>query len=99
MCIRDSVYIDTIVICTASAMIIMVTGNYNVSDGAGNLIVSNTSSEYGALWAQDAVLSLIHIYCPFSWRLSGKLYLSYPGSKSLEGKQCLLHDTGGTEEK
>ncbi len=50
-----SVYIDTIVICTASAMIIMVTGNYNVSDGAGNLIVSNTSSEYGALWAQDAV--------------------------------------------
>lgn len=50
-----SVYIDTIVICTASVMIIMVTGNYNVVDKAGNYIVNNTASEYGALWAQDAV--------------------------------------------
>lgn len=50
-----SVYIDSIVICTASAMIILITGNYNVIDGAGNFIVNNTQSEYGALWAQDAI--------------------------------------------
>ncbi|MDO4274694.1 MAG: alanine/glycine:cation symporter family protein [Eubacteriales bacterium] len=50
-----SVYIDTIVICTASTMIIMVTGNYNVVDKTGEYIVNNTASEYGALWAQDAV--------------------------------------------
>lgn len=50
-----SVYIDTIVVCTASAMIIMVTGNYNVVDKAGNYIVNNTASENGVLWAQDAV--------------------------------------------
>ncbi|MFR3031292.1 MAG: alanine/glycine:cation symporter family protein [Blautia sp.] len=50
-----SVYIDTIVVCTASAMIIMVTGNYTVVDANNNPIVNNTSSEYGALWAQDAV--------------------------------------------
>ena len=50
-----SVYIDTIVVCTASTMIIMVTGNYNIVDKAGNFIVNNTMSEKGALWAQDAV--------------------------------------------
>lgn len=50
-----SVYIDTIVVCTASTMIIMVTGNYNIVDKAGNFIVNNTQSEKGALWAQDAV--------------------------------------------
>lgn len=50
-----SVYIDSIVICTASAMIILIAGNYNVIDSAGNFIVNNTQSEYGALWAQDAI--------------------------------------------
>ncbi|MCD8249644.1 MAG: alanine:cation symporter family protein [Lachnospiraceae bacterium] len=50
-----SVYIDMIVVCTATAMIILITNNYTVVDGAGNAIVNNTSSEYGILWAQDAV--------------------------------------------
>lgn len=50
-----SVYIDTLVVCTASAMIILITGTYNVVDKAGNFIVNNTQREYGALWAQDAI--------------------------------------------
>lgn len=50
-----SVFIDTIVVCTASAMIILCTDNYTVVDGAGNAIVEHTTSEYGALWAQDAI--------------------------------------------
>ncbi len=50
-----SVFIDTIVVCTASAMIILCTNNYTVVDGAGNDIVRYTDSEYGALWAQDAI--------------------------------------------
>ena len=48
-------YVDTILICTASAMIILVTDNFNVVDAAGNFIVNHTPSEYGALWAQDAI--------------------------------------------
>jgi len=50
-----SVYIDTIVICTASAAIIMLTGNYSVQAADGSMIVNNTSAEYGILWAQDAL--------------------------------------------
>ncbi len=50
-----SVFIDTIVVCSASAMIILCTDNYTVVDGAGNAIVHYTDSEYGALWAQDAI--------------------------------------------
>lgn len=50
-----SVYVDTILICSASAMIILVTGNYNVIDASGSFIVNQTASEYGALWAQDAI--------------------------------------------
>ena len=50
-----SVYIDTIVICTASAAIIMLTGNYNVQGADGSMIINNTSAEYGVLWAQDAL--------------------------------------------
>lgn len=50
-----SVYIDSIVVCSASAMIILITGNYNVVDAGGNFLVQNSPSEYGALWAQDAI--------------------------------------------
>ena len=50
-----SVFIDTILVCTASAMIILCTDNYTVVDGVGNDIVRYTDSEYGALWVQDAI--------------------------------------------
>ena len=51
-----SVYIDTLVVCTISAMIIILTGMYNVSDAAGNLITEGIPGrEYGVLWVQDAL--------------------------------------------
>lgn len=36
-----SVYIDTLFVCTATALMILFTGQYNVMDGAGNYIVEN----------------------------------------------------------
>ena len=51
-----SVYIDTLVVCTISALIIILTGMYNVSDAAGNLITEGIPGrEYGILWVQDAL--------------------------------------------
>lgn len=36
-----SVYIDTLFVCTATALMILFTGQYNVMDGAGNYIIEN----------------------------------------------------------
>ncbi len=36
-----SVYIDTLFVCTATALMILFTGQYNVMDGAGNYIIHN----------------------------------------------------------
>ena len=36
-----SVYIDTLFVCTATALMIFFTGQYNVMDGAGNYIIEN----------------------------------------------------------
>ena len=59
-----SVIIDTLVVCTCSALIILLTGSYNVVDGAGNAIVNNLPDvEYGILWAQHALVDGIG----FSW--------------------------------
>lgn len=51
-----SVYISTMVICTASAFIMLLTDFYNVVDSSGNLIISNVEEiEYGILWVQEAL--------------------------------------------
>lgn len=51
-----SVYISTMVICTASAFIMLLTNFYNVVDSSGNLIISNIPQiEYGILWVQEAL--------------------------------------------
>lgn len=42
-----SVYIDTLLVCTSTALMILCTGNYNVFDSAGNVIVEN-APELGA---------------------------------------------------
>lgn len=53
-----SVVVDTIVVCTCSALIILLTGTYNVVDGAGNFIIGNVPDiEYGILWAQTALVN------------------------------------------
>lgn len=51
-----SVYISTMIICTASALIMLLTGFYNVTDSNGNMITANIPEiEYGILWVQEAL--------------------------------------------
>ncbi len=45
-----SVYIDTLFVCTATALMILITGMYNVKGADGNLIVDN-----GVYYVQDGV--------------------------------------------
>ncbi|MBQ7370951.1 MAG: alanine:cation symporter family protein [Blautia sp.] len=63
-----SVYIDTLIVCTASALIILLTGTYNVvsADGTTMLVENAPGILYGIRWAQTA---LVKAYG--SW--SGKL--------------------------
>lgn len=61
-----SVYISTMVICTASALIMLLTGFYNVADSQGNLLFSGIPSvEYGILWVQEALK-----HCLGNWAAS-----------------------------
>lgn len=51
-----SVYIDTLLICTATALMILMTGNYSVTDPDGGYIVDYTNGmEAGAGYTQAAV--------------------------------------------
>ncbi len=51
-----SVYIDTLFVCTATAFIILFTGQYNVKDGNGGHIVHNLPGvEEGPLFTQAAI--------------------------------------------
>ena len=55
-----SVYVDTLFVCSATAFMIIITGMYNVSDGAGGFIVENLPGvETGPAFTQMAVNSLI----------------------------------------
>lgn len=45
-----SVYIDTLFVCTATALMILITGMYNVKGSDGNLIV-----DHGVYYTQDGV--------------------------------------------
>lgn len=59
-----SVYVDTLGVCTATALIIILTGTYNVSGADGSLIVSNVPGlEYGIRWTQHALVSVYHEWC------------------------------------
>lgn len=52
-----SVYIDTLIVCTASALIILLSGCYNTvgPDGATMLTEGIPGVEYGIRWAQNAL--------------------------------------------
>lgn len=53
-----SIYVDTLLIGTATALIIMLTGTYNVSDGQGGLLFSSIGDiESGIKWAQYALMN------------------------------------------
>ena len=36
-----SVYVDTLLVCTATALMILTSGTYNILDGAGNMLLEN----------------------------------------------------------
>lgn len=51
-----SIFITTIVIGSATAFMILLTGAYNVMDASGNFIVNNLPGvEYGILYTQEAI--------------------------------------------
>lgn len=59
-----SIYVDTLLIGTATALIILLTGTYNVADGQGGLLVNRIGDiEPGIKWAQYA---LIHTFGTWS---------------------------------
>ena len=55
-----SVYVDTLLICTATALIIIITGTFNVFDGSGDIVysghgIAKSITEYGAISTQLAI--------------------------------------------
>jgi AGCS family alanine or glycine:cation symporter len=59
-----SVYVDTLLVCSATALIILITGMYNVYDAEGAMLFSGGSlplseTEYGPIYTQLAVDSVI----------------------------------------
>ncbi|MCD8015468.1 MAG: alanine:cation symporter family protein [Lachnospiraceae bacterium] len=52
-----SVYIDTLIVCSSSAFIILLTGSYNTVAADGETMLANNipSVEYGIRWAQTAL--------------------------------------------
>lgn len=56
-----SVFIDTLFICTATALMILMTGAYNVADGNGGFLIQNVAATLNAnspAYTQHAVNSL-----------------------------------------
>lgn len=57
-----SVYVDTLFVCSATAFMILITGTYNTSDGAGGYLFANPALngiEPGPIFTQSAVDTLI----------------------------------------
>lgn len=57
-----SVYIDTLFVCTATALMILITGAYNVGDGSGGFIIQNLAASIpanSAAFTQHAVDSVL----------------------------------------
>lgn len=53
-----SIYVDTLFIGTSTALIVLLTGTFDVIDGAGNFLMSQTDGiETGIKWTQHALMS------------------------------------------
>ncbi len=53
-----SIYVDTLFIGTSTALIVLLTGTFDVIDGTGNLLMSQTGGiEAGIKWTQHALMS------------------------------------------
>lgn len=57
-----SVYVDTLFVCTATALMILITGMYNTSDGAGGFLFQSAAlsgAAPGPIFTQSAVDTLV----------------------------------------
>lgn len=53
-----SIYVDTLFIGTSTTLIVLLTGTFDVIDGAGNFLMSQTGGiETGIKWTQHALMS------------------------------------------
>lgn len=53
-----SIYVDTLLVGTATALILLLSGTFDVSDGQGGLLVNNINGlESGIKWAQYALIN------------------------------------------
>lgn len=60
-----SVYVDTLGVCTATGLMILLTGQYNVVDGRGGFLVHNLPGvEHGPLFTQNAVDTVLPGFGP-----------------------------------
>ena len=60
-----SVYVDTLGVCTATGLMILLTGQYNVADGKGGFLVANIPGvEHGPLYTQRAVDTVLPGFGP-----------------------------------
>ncbi|MHA5498435.1 alanine/glycine:cation symporter family protein [Pseudomonas aeruginosa] len=50
-----SIYVDTMIVCMATGLMMVVTGCYNVFDKAGGVIVKNLDAEAGPAFTQAAI--------------------------------------------
>jgi AGCS family alanine or glycine:cation symporter len=54
-----SVYVDTLLVCSATGFMILITGTYNTADGRGGFLVQNQPGvETGPAWTQNAIDTL-----------------------------------------
>lgn len=60
-----SVYVDTLGVCTATGLMILLTGQYNVADGKGGFLLANIPGvEHGPLYTQRAVDTVLPGFGP-----------------------------------
>ena len=60
-----SVYVDTLGVCTATGLMVLLTGQYNVADGKGGFLVANIPGvEHGPLYTQRAVDTVLPGFGP-----------------------------------
>lgn len=56
-----SIYIDVLLICMATGLMMVVSGKYNVSDGSGGYLINNVPGvPVGPNWVQESIDTLAH---------------------------------------
>ncbi|NTV72789.1 MAG: alanine:cation symporter family protein [Holophaga sp.] len=60
-----SVYVDTLGVCTATGLMVLLTGQYNVADGSGGFLAAHIPGiEHGPLYTQRAVDTVLPGFGP-----------------------------------